>query len=412
MVLAAEAHHRVLGHGPDPAQARRPHHPRSRQLPAAARQHRPPRCRRVPRARAQQRAGRPHHGHLRTPRPRLPRRPGEGVRLRPAPRARLRRRARHPRPARRQGQGVLRHGRQLRLRLPRHRGDRGGHAPRPAHRARLDQAQPLPRGHRRARPDPAHPRPHREGHPGRRRAVRHRRGLHGHGPRLARPPGTGEPAAAVRARDRVPAGPRAPSARRSRIPWEEFEADYDRDPRPDRPRRPRLRGLQRPGAPPRRLRPAARPARLPQLPHRHRQGQLHRRPARVPRRSPRAACCCRRCAPTTSTTPPSTASTTATAASGTAAASSWSTPTTPPRSASPTARTPTWSANGRTARNAAPPGFRVVHYPTARGCAAAYYPETNVLVPLDSTADTSNTPRQQVRRHPAGTIRPRQSGSD
>ncbi|WP_330236648.1 FdhF/YdeP family oxidoreductase [Streptomyces sp. NBC_00566] len=38
------------------------------------------------------------------------------------------------------------------------------------------------------------------------------------------------------------------------------------------------------------------------------------------------------------------------------------------------------------------PGFRVVHYPTARGCAASYYPETNVLVPLDATADTSNTP--------------------
>jgi molybdopterin-dependent oxidoreductase alpha subunit len=38
------------------------------------------------------------------------------------------------------------------------------------------------------------------------------------------------------------------------------------------------------------------------------------------------------------------------------------------------------------------PGFRVVRYPTARGCAAAYYPETNVLVPLDSTADVSNTP--------------------
>ncbi|MGP3988035.1 FdhF/YdeP family oxidoreductase [Streptomyces sp. 3N207] len=37
-------------------------------------------------------------------------------------------------------------------------------------------------------------------------------------------------------------------------------------------------------------------------------------------------------------------------------------------------------------------GFRVVHYPTVRGCAAAYYPETNVLVPLDATADTSNTP--------------------
>ncbi|HEY9293368.1 MAG TPA: molybdopterin dinucleotide binding domain-containing protein, partial [Microlunatus sp.] len=36
--------------------------------------------------------------------------------------------------------------------------------------------------------------------------------------------------------------------------------------------------------------------------------------------------------------------------------------------------------------------FRVVEYPTALGCAAAYYPETNVLVPLDSTADGSNTP--------------------
>ena len=36
--------------------------------------------------------------------------------------------------------------------------------------------------------------------------------------------------------------------------------------------------------------------------------------------------------------------------------------------------------------------FRVVAYDTAKGCAAAYFPETNVLVPLDSTADDSNTP--------------------
>jgi molybdopterin-dependent oxidoreductase alpha subunit len=36
--------------------------------------------------------------------------------------------------------------------------------------------------------------------------------------------------------------------------------------------------------------------------------------------------------------------------------------------------------------------FRVVSYPTARGCAAAYFPEANTLVPLDSVADTSNTP--------------------
>ena len=36
--------------------------------------------------------------------------------------------------------------------------------------------------------------------------------------------------------------------------------------------------------------------------------------------------------------------------------------------------------------------FRVVEYSTPRGCAAAYFPEANVLVPLDSTAETSNTP--------------------
>ncbi|TDE94047.1 FdhF/YdeP family oxidoreductase [Occultella glacieicola] len=36
--------------------------------------------------------------------------------------------------------------------------------------------------------------------------------------------------------------------------------------------------------------------------------------------------------------------------------------------------------------------FRAVAYPTARGCAAAYFPETNVLVPLGSFAETSRTP--------------------
>ncbi|HEX5569347.1 MAG TPA: molybdopterin dinucleotide binding domain-containing protein, partial [Streptomyces sp.] len=55
------------------------------------------------------------------------------------------------------------------------------------------------------------------------------------------------------------------------------------------------------------------------------------------------------------------------------------------------------------------PGFRVVHYPTARGCAAAYYPETNVLVPLDATADVSNTPASKsvvIRLTPAAAPRP------
>jgi molybdopterin-dependent oxidoreductase alpha subunit len=36
--------------------------------------------------------------------------------------------------------------------------------------------------------------------------------------------------------------------------------------------------------------------------------------------------------------------------------------------------------------------FRVVAYDTPRGCAAAYYPETNALVPLDSVAEGSGTP--------------------
>jgi anaerobic selenocysteine-containing dehydrogenase len=36
--------------------------------------------------------------------------------------------------------------------------------------------------------------------------------------------------------------------------------------------------------------------------------------------------------------------------------------------------------------------FRIVAYPTALGTCAAYFPEANVLVPLDSTADSSGTP--------------------
>ncbi|WP_107706105.1 FdhF/YdeP family oxidoreductase [Nocardioides allogilvus] len=50
------------------------------------------------------------------------------------------------------------------------------------------------------------------------------------------------------------------------------------------------------------------------------------------------------------------------------------------------------------------PAFRVVAYPASRGSAAAYYPETNVLVPLDSVADVSNTPTSKgiiVRLEPA-----------
>jgi molybdopterin-dependent oxidoreductase alpha subunit len=38
------------------------------------------------------------------------------------------------------------------------------------------------------------------------------------------------------------------------------------------------------------------------------------------------------------------------------------------------------------------PAFRVVHFATPRGCCAAYFPEANALVPLESVADVSGTP--------------------
>jgi molybdopterin-dependent oxidoreductase alpha subunit len=58
-----------------------------------------------------------------------------------------------------------------------------------------------------------------------------------------------------------------------------------------------------------------------------------------------------------------------------------------------------WSDGERRA-----PAFRVISYPTVRGCAATYFPEANVLVPLDSTALESNTPTSKqiiVRLEPA-----------
>ncbi|MFY0406977.1 FdhF/YdeP family oxidoreductase [Solicola sp. PLA-1-18] len=60
------------------------------------------------------------------------------------------------------------------------------------------------------------------------------------------------------------------------------------------------------------------------------------------------------------------------------------------------------------------PDFRVVEYDTPRGCAAAYYPETNALVPLDSTATSSNCPTSKsivVRLVRRGDLK-RPTGSD
>jgi molybdopterin-dependent oxidoreductase alpha subunit len=60
--------------------------------------------------------------------------------------------------------------------------------------------------------------------------------------------------------------------------------------------------------------------------------------------------------------------------------------------------------------------FRIVGYEQPRGCAAAYYPETNPLVPLDHTAEGSRTPASKslvVRLAERGTWQapPPESGS-
>ncbi|QWZ07113.1 FdhF/YdeP family oxidoreductase [Nocardioides panacis] len=50
-------------------------------------------------------------------------------------------------------------------------------------------------------------------------------------------------------------------------------------------------------------------------------------------------------------------------------------------------------------------GFRIVSYHQPRGCAAAYYPETNALIPLDSVALQSNCPTSKsviIRLDPNG----------
>src|SRR5690606_1842102 len=59
------------------------------------------------------------------------------------------------------------------------------------------------------------------------------------------------------------------------------------------------------------------------------------------------------------------------------------------------------------------PGFLLVEYDIPRGCLAAYYPETNPLVPLSSFAEGSRTPASKsipvrVTPHRPGPDAPRQ----
>lgn len=59
------------------------------------------------------------------------------------------------------------------------------------------------------------------------------------------------------------------------------------------------------------------------------------------------------------------------------------------------------------------PAFRIVAYQTPRGSAAAYYPEANPLVPLDSTALGSNCPTSKsviIRLEWPGSVQSAQGG--
>ena len=42
--------------------------------------------------------------------------------------------------------------------------------------------------------------------------------------------------------------------------------------------------------------------------------------------------------------------------------------------------------------------FRVIPYNIPKGSIGAYFPEANVLIPIDSTADKSNTPSSKFVR--------------
>ncbi|MFD1811178.1 FdhF/YdeP family oxidoreductase [Rhodococcus gannanensis] len=64
-----------------------------------------------------------------------------------------------------------------------------------------------------------------------------------------------------------------------------------------------------------------------------------------------------------------------------------------------------WTAADGTVEERRVRGFRIVEYSTPKGNAAAYYPETNPLIPLDHVAAKSNTPVSKavvVRLEPAG----------
>ncbi len=397
LVPASRAHDRVLGDGPHPAPAGGGDDPGDRQpRSCCAGSIGEPGAGALPGARAQQRPGRPHDGHLREAGGRVPRPPRRRVRLR-------RRRASPATtpstpsgPCARRGRRVRRHGRQLRRRRARHRRD--GRGPAPAAGSPCRSSTKLNRSPRHRRRGgaascraSAAPSDDVTGGPG---PVRHRRGLDEHGARLARLARPAVARAAQRGGHRVRLArararperqrrrlgrPRArtttSSATTSRRSCPGFERFNERVRQPG--------GFALPA-------PAAR---QPHLPDRERHAPSSRSTRSSRSRCRPAGCCSRPSARTTSTTRRSTGSTTATAASARAGGSCSCNPAdlAEPRPGR-RRRWSTSSASGTTGSSAGPPASASVAYPIAAGTCAAYFPEANVLVPLDSVAEASNTP--------------------
>ena len=177
------------------------------------------------------------------------------------------------------------------------------------------------------------------------------------------------------------------------IDWRGMRDDYRVIRTPHLPGGAGLRDVRGVGRPTGRLRDAAPAAGQPDVPDGLRAGRVHRLTDRAAAGRPTVSWCCRPCAVTISSTPRSTVWTTAIAASS--AAAGWCSSNADDLAALGLGNNQLVDLIGHWAdddveRRAN--GFRIVAYDTPRGCAAAYYPETNPLVPLDSTAEGSNTP--------------------
>ena len=104
MLQTVQGHGLLLGDGSHPAPQLGGRDQGGLQRRLRSRQHRQARCRPAPGPGALQRAGRSHHGHLGAPAGPFPRCVAGRVRIRSAPRARVRHGRRHPRAPGRQGQ--------------------------------------------------------------------------------------------------------------------------------------------------------------------------------------------------------------------------------------------------------------------------------------------------------------------